>query len=823
MTKRIGFILFCIGISFAAGAQDAVYSRLWGKNGELWKKKKLPDFTHAGYKEGKLPIPSYPVKINLVDFGGKGDGITDNTIALRKAIRNCPSNGAIFIPEGIFLISDTILIKKRAISLRGSGSKTILFFTKGLEELYPNFNTQFPDQSQWSWSGAMIRFDGDTHDCGIEQLTIKFPDRIWEGHNYHEPGYNAVGFAGKASNCWLTNIDIVGCDMGIWIDSAAHHITAQYWNLKLGALRKTKDLTGHHGVNCYGGYNLLQYFSLEGKFQHDLSVESTKSKFNVFRQGSGLDLSIDHHNHGQSSNLFTALDMGQGTRPYFSGGIETPRGISFGETYWNLKAVKEMPLPDQYNDKEKSSARNIAVGIKTNQKSVLGDNLGNWFENIDPKLLFPADLYEAQLNRRKNNSYPGAVAPLIAWTSISARAKDNNEEAKAVRERPMWTKLYSDRKAEPLPVPLKNKASSYRSMAEKPAIERFPLMDKDWPDKVGAAVICLWEDDKLAAASVSIDDNNAQDISAWKEIDKRYGGLNLTWFLITGNIGGVVDPARLAISGTWETWEKMKQQGFHIESHSVSHVSNPVMEDGWQGPDWDMGLSKVDLDKNLKGQRTRLFAPPGSALPEFRVSMNWRPGMSKYFVAARGFSGIPINKANAIDYFDIRTTANPLNHINGDSRYVQYASILDPTNPYYRGWATVFTHGIYGADLAASNNPQTAALALVFDFFNCNRNDIWIGAITDVALYAQERDMGSVKTKAISDKEIRLALISQMDSKLFDYPLTVKVRIPETWLNLNVTQAGLPLSVKTIVHLNQRYALVKVQPNQGDISLMPVK
>lgn len=388
--------------SFAQTIQP-VYSSAWGRNGEKWDTAKIPDFTHAGYREGK-PLPAYTASVDITKFGGKGDGKADNTTAFRKAIAACKKNGVVFVPAGAYLLSDSIIIRKGNISIRGAGKgTTILLFSKGLEELYPLYNIGTPNQTTWSWSGAMLLFDNTTG-SGIEHLTVQFPDSAYAGHNFHERAYNAIGFTNGTNNGWVNDVQMINADIGIWVERSAHHITAQQWSLDFGPVRNAQKISGHHGVNIYGGYNLLQDFRVNGRYVHDLSVESDKSVFNVFRAGGGKDLCIDHHNHDQAHNLFTNLNAGEGTRLYFSGGKLVPQGVSFYETYWNITAKNDMDYCDHFNSAAMQSKNNTAVGIKTKEVSDTSNVYRNWFETIDPALLEPKDLYKAQLMIKNKKS-----------------------------------------------------------------------------------------------------------------------------------------------------------------------------------------------------------------------------------------------------------------------------------------------------------------------------------------------------------------------------------------------------------------------------------
>lgn len=395
-------VLSLLFVHLLQAQQKAGYSALWGKNGEAWDTTKIPDFTHAGYREGK-PLPTYPVSVTITKFGAKGDGKTDDTKAFRQAIAACGKNGALYIPAGTYLLTDSIIVGKSGICIRGDGpGKTILFFSKGLEDLYPLYGITNSHQTGWSWSGAMLLFSNTT-EAGIEKLSVQFPDSAYGGHNFHERAYNGIGFSNKAHDGWVDNVQTVNADIGIWIERSAHHITAQNWVLDFGPVRKAQKISAHHGVNIYGGYNLLQNFLLTGLYVHDLSVESTESVFNVFRNGKGKDLCIDHHNHAQAHNLFTNLDAGEGTRLYASGGNDTPRGVSFYETYWNITAKSFMDYCDHFNTEAMQSRHNVAVGIKTDKPSDTVNAWSNWFETIDPAVLVPKDLYDAQkaLKKRK--------------------------------------------------------------------------------------------------------------------------------------------------------------------------------------------------------------------------------------------------------------------------------------------------------------------------------------------------------------------------------------------------------------------------------------
>src|SRR5690606_15260052 len=62
--------------------------------------------------------------INVKTYGAKGDGVTDDTEAIQKAIDACfaAGGGIVFFPEGKYIISAPV-VKKAKVSLIGVGGR----------------------------------------------------------------------------------------------------------------------------------------------------------------------------------------------------------------------------------------------------------------------------------------------------------------------------------------------------------------------------------------------------------------------------------------------------------------------------------------------------------------------------------------------------------------------------------------------------------------------------------------------------------------------------------------------------------------------------
>lgn len=96
-----------------------------------------PSCEHAaGYASGEKPIPWVSQSVDVKSFGAKGDGRTDDTWAITKAIDAARQGSAVFFPAGKYVITKRIDIRKQVV-LRGAGrDATTLYFPHSLADVY---------------------------------------------------------------------------------------------------------------------------------------------------------------------------------------------------------------------------------------------------------------------------------------------------------------------------------------------------------------------------------------------------------------------------------------------------------------------------------------------------------------------------------------------------------------------------------------------------------------------------------------------------------------------------------------------------------------
>jgi len=240
------------------------------------------------------------------------------------------------------------------------------------------------------WRPVIRIFEPTVSECGVENLGFEFPNRPYAGH-FTELGDNPIAISG-AAHCWVKNIHVQNCDSGLFISGKFCTIDGVSFDSER-APDKTNNSSGHHGVTLSGGDNLFKNFDYRQKFIHDITV--SRGGGNVIMDGRGVDLCFDHHKRAPYENLFTNIDAGLGSRLWkCGGGRALGRHAAARETFWNIRTELPQKHPGVFGP---WSMNLVALTTEEKSKTEMG---GRWFEVIDPKQVYPQNIYRAQLSRR---------------------------------------------------------------------------------------------------------------------------------------------------------------------------------------------------------------------------------------------------------------------------------------------------------------------------------------------------------------------------------------------------------------------------------------
>ena len=153
------------------------------------------------------PTGYYRPTINVLDYGAKGDGSTDDRAAIQAAIAAAGTSGVsgrgvdLFFPAGVYAIGATLTCPYNNIMWRGSGWQSTV--------LYATFTTT--DIAQLG--------DGTAHSgCGITDLSVWCNAARTTGANIN---------INNMSDCLIKNFVINNCFQGVLVQGAAIKVWVQ--------------------------------------------------------------------------------------------------------------------------------------------------------------------------------------------------------------------------------------------------------------------------------------------------------------------------------------------------------------------------------------------------------------------------------------------------------------------------------------------------------------------------------------------------------------------------------------------------------------------
>lgn len=411
-------------ISVSFGEQgDSITSQLWGVNGEKWNPGgPLRDFTNAGYMAGNEPIPHWPIGVYVTDFGAMGDGETDDTQAFIAALDSCPKGSAVYAPIGRYVITEQINFNRDSVVLRGEDMyETVLYFPFGLKETDPEIDTsRLPYQHGFLDVNGNV--DASSH-RSMENFTIEFREEQNLGH-WSNLGTNAIDLSG-VSDCWIRNIRILNANNGITLYAKNVTILDIVFDNFAGRVGdESEGYAGHQGIKINSEYNLVHNVAFKADdYEHTISFNNG-GRYNVLSRISSKDMQLDDHGGNTGYNLFTEIDLGEGTPEV---GRQTYRGAHDYSTFWNISAIREQPYREIFNERKDIYQGadikfiNTVVGLNTNLPTEITETY--WHENIDPARLQPQNIYLAQLVKNEKElpaSFDNGNNPIKYTITVSA-------------------------------------------------------------------------------------------------------------------------------------------------------------------------------------------------------------------------------------------------------------------------------------------------------------------------------------------------------------------------------------------------------------------
>ncbi|APZ47859.1 hypothetical protein BW723_16850 [Polaribacter reichenbachii] len=287
--------LFCIAITSAqlkVGDSNISFDKT--KFDSNWPQ--MERWSKAGVLNG---IPS----INNIELGIKVTAFTASGI--NDAIKKCPSGKYVFLPNGSYLIDESIQLKSNVFLIGESVDSVIcnITMTDKIAFQFYNINNSgiYNLTIQGAWGNPKYNWN----------ISSQLNDEMPNNTNI------SVKFSGTTKNCWLDNVNIY--------NSALHPLVVNGTHI---TIRSCKIIGVHKKAGGYQGYfhvgnsdNLI-YDNYVTYLRH-ISCQNPKSKYNVFYKNK-FDQEFSFHTNDGGNNLIEQnkitlpKDMPNKTPNYFA-------------------------------------------------------------------------------------------------------------------------------------------------------------------------------------------------------------------------------------------------------------------------------------------------------------------------------------------------------------------------------------------------------------------------------------------------------------------------------------------------------------------------
>ncbi len=249
--------------------------------------------------------------------------------------------------------------------------------------------------------------------------------------------------------------------------------------------------------------------------------------------------------------------------------------------------------------------------------------------------------------------------------------------------------------------------------------------------------------------------------------------------------------------GNWNSLKAAFAKGHEIASHNNQHNS----EAGGLKPSQNTIKSKVP------GEMCATIAYPNCNTPGDGQVL-------QTYIAGRNCNG-QVNPKTPSSFAQIGSKmfgSGGCNCPNSANDLNSFADQAANSN----GWAVTCHHGI-GSDGHSWAVTNLDAMKQHLDYLDRNRDKIWCETFGNVARYIKERDAASLTVESSTENSVTAKLTDNLPDSIFNYPLSIRMELPEGWTTTMITQDGNEVEDTVITVNSKQYLMFKAVPDGGQI------
>ena len=302
-------------------------------------------------------------------------------------------------------------------------------------------------------------------------------------------------------------------------------------------------------------------------------------------------------------------------------------------------------------------------------------------------------------------------------------------------------------------------------------------------------------------------------IEAYKLIDEgfrklRKGELSTSNEVIFHN--NVIDTT------TWKDLKSYTLEGHEIASHTVTHARLAVLDEA--NMRYELEQSKADIEQFLGEEYTfSAECPYGTEderVMEFAqdIYLSLRNRMPEPYMEEISRSDTLQPTTSSKEY--VQWQRGPLTKTSMGTMKSWVDTCLENDNV----WLILVFHGVNGIGWEPKTDEE---LKEYFGYMKEKEEDLWVATFADVTKYIRERKATTLEN-FFKDGKIGVNISSDLDSKVYDIPITLKTYVPVQWNLVSFFQQDNvknPYILTTQKDSLGTYVLYDVSPLDGEYFL----
>jgi len=360
------------------------------------------------------------------------------------------------------------------------------------------------------------------------------------------------------------------------------------------------------------------------------------------------------------------------------------------------------------------------------------------------------------------------------------------------------------------------------------------------------ATICKWRSDASAAVSLTFDDGYEE---TYESTAALFGQLNIsaTYFIATAAVGQTLEGFQVA---DWDTWKQASSLGFEVGSHGLTHTicdvsladKLTILSSSFRDrrrASWYARQILGDVQRRLtrtnrraltrtaisdalyteliESKRTIEKKIPQHAVASYAYPFGVYNLTLKDLVRQAGYisarSADPGLNSGTLDLYALKCSCwKDSTDLRTANSWVDGA-IMD------KGWL-IEVHHLVTKERSVAWKYQTRFQDFRRHLEDTLSKSVWVDAQKSVAKYAAERSETYLSSTAKKHSEVSFTVISGLDPRIYDEPLTVKVRVPSNWKKARVffdSRKEEPVAMR--FQQQSKYAYFEIEPTCRYVSL----